>query len=189
MSKKTVSPRISLNTEIWLTEAFGSKGAGAEYILEAACAVQRRCIVDFKSLFSPDELKLMIDCFNGHILSPQSAGQSIKLSVSDSIIYDALDSKWGVDKATLLEKLEALPLPSRMFLEVWIKGFWEQHPKLTLETYISPMQWGDKVVLEAQGFGFVWEEYLLPGKRMPEKLLEVMEKATSWEDAREMWKK
>jgi len=134
---KRVSPRITEATETWLSETFSSLSGGAEYVLEAAESVYRRFVVDMKKAFSQPELKLIIDAYNGHMLTARFAGQGLSLGIQDSIKYDGLDSKWEIDGDALVGKIQALSLPEKMLMEAWAKGYWEQHPAQTLEQYIA----------------------------------------------------
>jgi len=134
---KRTSPRISEATESWLSETFSSLSGGAEYILEATAAVYRRTVIDMKDNFSKEELSLLIDIHNGHMLTPGHAGQGVTFGVSDSIRYDGTDKKWSVDGKSLIEKLNAMSLPEKMFLEIWAKGYWQQHDKIEIEEYIK----------------------------------------------------
>jgi hypothetical protein len=137
MKQKTISPRIDSSTHEFLAETFSSPTAGGGYIIEAFTAVYRRYVSVIKTTFTPAELMLMIDVSNGTALSPQVAGQNMALSVADAIKYDSLDEKWEVDGRELLLKLDRLSLPEASILEVWTRGFWEQHPKQSLEDYIK----------------------------------------------------
>jgi len=134
---KRVSPRIGEATEAWLSENFGSLGGGAEYILESTAAVYKRTVAKIKATFDTSELSLMLDCMNGTILTPGIAGQIIGLNVADSIDLDKTDEKWGVDRATIVGKLEGLSIPELALLEIWCQGFWEQHEHGSLEDYIK----------------------------------------------------
>ena len=134
---KRTSPRVSVNSETWITSNFSSLNGGSEYILEATANVAKRMRARIKQIFSPSELSLMIDCMNGTILTPSLAGQIIGLNVSDAIELDSLDEKWGVPKGGIIEKLDALSIPETMHLEIWCQGFWEQQPDTTLEDYIK----------------------------------------------------
>jgi hypothetical protein len=78
-----------------------------------------------KGSFTPAELGLMIEVFNGLILIPQLAGQHVALQVADRIKLDALDKKWGIDGQELIRKIEALTLFSRACLEIWLSRFWK----------------------------------------------------------------
>jgi hypothetical protein len=49
------------------------------------------------------------------------------------------------------------------------------------------MDWGSQQELEANCFGEVWE-LMAAGVRMPKKYLEIMDKAVSWEHARDLLK-
>ena len=134
---KRTSPRLEDSTRVWLSGHFSSVNSGAEYILEAFAAVGKRFSHAIKEKFTREEKLLLLDCQNGHMLSAPVAGQSIVFGVYDSIKYDRLDEKWGVDADALKEKLREMSLPELTFLEIWCQGFWEQHDKIEIEEYIK----------------------------------------------------
>lgn len=139
---KKIGPRVNETTEQFLKNHFNSLSGGAEYALAAMPSVARKFIgldTNMKSVFSVDELKLMIDVMNGTILSPQIGGQHLPMNVSDGIALDGLDKKWNVDAETINDKLAGMSTPEIFFLEIWIQGFWQQNTEsgVDLDEYIS----------------------------------------------------
>ena len=123
---KNTNARITDKTEKFLTDHFRTKSAGAEYILAAMPAVMRKFIgMDIKGRFTENELKLMIDAMERCVLSPEMAGQHLPLNVTDGIMLDHIDEKWGVDAVQLNRTLAGMSTPEIMLLEIWIQGFWQ----------------------------------------------------------------
>ena len=123
---KNTNARITEKTEKFLTDNFRTKGAGAEYILAACPAAARKFIgMEIKGKFTAGELKLMIDVMNRATLWPEMAGQHLQLNVTDGIMLDNLDEKFGVDAVKLNRALAGMSTPELMILEIWIQGFWQ----------------------------------------------------------------
>jgi len=101
---KTVTARISNETEIWLQKSFKTKGAGGEYLLPATLSVKERCIENILSLLSEEEqLELLSQSLPP--LSPEFAGNHLSL----------------ITQGETLRKLDLLSLPERMILEIYLK--------------------------------------------------------------------
>ncbi len=126
MTKKSygnpVTPRVSDQTLTWLTETFSSKNQGAEYCVEAFHALYRRQMLDLKGVFTANELKLILDVFQGTALTAGIAGVQLDLSVEDGLKLDGLDQKWGVTRSQIFGKLETLTLFACACLEIWAVG-------------------------------------------------------------------
>jgi len=120
-----ISPRVSESATAWLTDHFKSKSAGAEYVLEAFPELYRRELHNLTGVFSTGELSLMLDVMNGHLLTPQFAGQSLSLSCEDGMSLDGLHEKWEIDREAFLAKLSNRTLLQLACLEIWARAFWE----------------------------------------------------------------
>lgn len=146
---KNINARINKSTFAAIGQRFGKGNGqpnptgGAVYILESWVALHRRCLHDLKGAFSRGELMSMVDVMNGHIMTPQFAGQSIEMGLHDSIQLDRLDEKWDFDAVDFLQRIKSLSPDQLAHLEVWAKGYWETHPALTtgddLEAYVSAL--------------------------------------------------
>jgi len=137
---KKITPRIADNTVGFLTDNFKNLNAGSEYLLDAIPSVARVYAgYQLKSIFSAEELQLMIDVMNGTMLSPLLAGQHLKVNVEDGIALDHLDSKWEINGNNLISKLGDMSVPEVFFLEIWIQGFWIQSDGIELEDYIQSL--------------------------------------------------
>lgn len=146
---KNINARISETTITAIGQRFGKSNGrpnptgGSAYILEAWAALHKRCMADLQGRFSRGELMAIIDVMNGHMLTPQFAGQSLEMGLHDSIQLDGLDRKWDFDAQDFLSKITCLTLDQLSHIEIWAKGYWETHPTLStgdaLEDYISPL--------------------------------------------------
>ena len=137
---KKITPRINKNTVGFLTDNFKNLNAGSEYLLDAIPSVARVYAgYQLKGVFSADELQLMIDVMNSTMLSPQLAGQHLKVNVEDGIALDHLDKKWEINGNDLISKLGEMSVPEVFFLEIWIQGFWVQSDDIELEDYIQAL--------------------------------------------------
>ena len=129
--RKMVAPRLSPGLQKWILEHFDNLHAGASYILEAWPIAYRRTLLDIKGRFSEGELSLLIDVFNGTLLTPGMAGQHLLVSASDGIALDSLHEKWNVEADGFLGRLHELTTFQATSLEIWARGFWisGQHRK------------------------------------------------------------
>lgn len=115
---------------------------GCGYIVDAFRSLYRQTLIKIKGQFSQGEIFLMIDVVNGLMLTPQIAGQHILANVADGIALDRLEIQHNIGGPELIKKLEAISIPERALLELWLKGFWEQHgtsKSIPLEEYIKPL--------------------------------------------------
>ena len=137
MRKTVVSPRVTKGTLEFLEKYFRTRTAGAEYILEAISHIFSQEMVRIREQFGPNELKLIIDVFNGLIPTPKMAGHHLLASVEDGISLDQLDAKWGVNGQEMLAKIKALTPAQRAMLEIWAIGYWHHEPLPDLDEYCS----------------------------------------------------
>lgn len=163
---KKTTPRLSDGTAKFLETNFRSVNGGAEqvlstiamladlplvktntdpsqsidYAIRAFSDVYRKELHGLRGKFSKDELMLVIDVFNGSLLSPQLAGQHIYANVADGIELDRLDEKWSIDKATMLPKIQEISNLQRACLELWAVAYWQGDFYLTQEPeeYVAP---------------------------------------------------
>jgi len=121
---KKTAPRISDQAANFLPGIFNSINQGCEYIIDAFPLLYRRAVESAKSQFSKNELALMIDVFNGTMLTAQIAGQMLSISIQDGIKYENLAEKWGIDENEIIKKSQALSDFERACLEIWANGYW-----------------------------------------------------------------
>jgi len=115
---------------------------GAGYIVDMFQGLYRKTLIKIKGMFTAQDLHLLLDVTNGLILSPGFAGQHILADVEDGITLARLDMHHKVNSAELLKKIGALSIPERALIEIWLKGYWEQHGTdnaVSLEDYITPI--------------------------------------------------
>ncbi len=112
-------------------------------VITQACDQARR-------KFSRGEQSMLIDIFNGTILTPGLLGQHLIAQVEDSFdLYPGTyEEKWGASRQEMIDKIISLAPVSAAFLELWAVGFWalNQNPgdlknylagKLSLDQKIS----------------------------------------------------
>ena len=103
-------------------------------IITQACEEARR-------KFTQGEQSMLIDIYNGTMLTPGLLGQTLSAQVEDSFrLYPGIyEDKWGVEQKEMLEKIRALPRLSAAFLELWAVGFWTINTSEAgqLEDYIA----------------------------------------------------
>lgn len=155
---KKIAPMITDWSAAFYEETFKNLNAGSMFVLDAFPTLYKRALFDLKGIFTRGELCLMIDLFNGLILTPQIAGQHIAIEVKDGIELESLDKKWEVNKDEILVKLEGLDIfPfKKACLEIWLRAFWdgkregqEGSHKTDLESYVAQLRSEEKTPLKA----------------------------------------
>lgn len=143
---KKIAPNISDQSAQFYLDHFRNLNAGSTFILDAFPTIYKREIATVKGIFTRGELCLMIDCFNGLLLTPQLIGQHIELQVIDSINLDHTDEKWGIAKAEIINKIAGLSFFEKVCLEIWVKAFWngnregqEAYQKNDIEEYVKKL--------------------------------------------------
>jgi hypothetical protein len=138
---KKTAPRIADKTFDFLTTVFPTVNAGLEYLADAFPGLYGRTIRDTLPKFDRAELMLIIDVFNGTMLTSGLAGQHLALNVADGIDLDKLDEKWELDRAGIMDKLAALSPFESCCLELWANGFWyagaDHSEKPGIEVYVE----------------------------------------------------
>lgn len=91
--------------------------------------------------FTRGEQSMLIDIFNGTILTPGILGQHLTAEVEDSFnLYPGVyEEKWGVDQKEMVDKIISLDPLTAAFLELWVVGFWAVNisESSQLEDYLS----------------------------------------------------
>ena len=123
MTKKRISPYITLKAHESFREIFGKPITGEQFVLNAFPGLYRRAMFDLKGRFSEGELCLILDVFNGLKIQPEMAGQHIIANVGDGCDMNGLDEKWGISKSDLILKL-TLSIFHLACLEIWSQKFW-----------------------------------------------------------------
>jgi len=108
-----------------MTDMFSSPIQAHEFMLMAWKPIWRHSIAGVKGLFTKNELLLIIDIHNGHMVTFQTYGSnSLAVCISDSIVLDGVDEKWKVDPGSILEKAKSLTPIQAFCLELWANGYW-----------------------------------------------------------------
>ncbi len=142
MVKENVGPRIDPKAKEFYDRMFQTVNGGATYILEAYPILYEKTLQEIKGKFNREDLMVMVDVFNGHAMTNKMAGEELWWSVAEGIKYDALDTKWGVDKDTLLYKIQLLTIFQKAVLEIWANSFWyggDPNKKQDLEAYVGQL--------------------------------------------------
>jgi len=88
--------------------------------------------------FTAGEQSMLLDIFNGTLLTPGILGQHIIAQVEDSFrLYPGeYEGKWSVDKTEMTEKINALDRYDAALLELWAVGFWHLNPE-AVDDYLA----------------------------------------------------
>jgi hypothetical protein len=135
-----VAARINAEQERWLKDYFRTKSAGAEFILPWAVDTFFRAINIIKHKFNAAELKTIIEAHRGKKLLPEHMRVTyLQLRVNDAYEMNNVHEKFGVNKATIDNKLKTLDDTMATALMVWASAFWvsRQCSAENLEEYIS----------------------------------------------------
>lgn len=120
-----VAARISEQQERWLKDYFRTKSAGAEFILPWAVDTFFRAMANIKSLFTPAELKTIVEAHKDLRLLPDHTRLSyLLLRVSDLCDVAAIHTHYGVSRSSLESKLKSLDDTQATALMVWASAFW-----------------------------------------------------------------
>ena len=91
--------------------------------------------------FSRGEQSMLIDIFNGTILTPGILGRHLTAEVEDSFdLYSGVyEEKWGVSRDEMMKKIDSLSPLDAIFLELWAVGFWALNTSeyAELDDYLS----------------------------------------------------
>lgn len=119
-----LTARVQDDTVSWLAKHFETKTSGAEFALDLFPLLISRTWRELRGKFTRGELCLILDVFNGVILSARLSGQHLLLEVYDGMTIEGLDAKWEVDRDLLMGKLKALSGLELTAMEIWGAGFW-----------------------------------------------------------------
>lgn len=120
-----VAARINNDQEKWLKDYFRTKSAGAEFILPWAVDIFFRATNSIKQIFTPAELKTLIEIHKDLRLAPEQSRLSyLLLRVSDAYELNKVDEKYGASRTSLEAKLRKLDDTQVAALMVWASAFW-----------------------------------------------------------------
>lgn len=135
-----VAARINDDQERWLKDYFRTKSAGAEFILPWAVDTFFRAITNIKQIFTPAELKTIIESHKDIKLLPEHSRLAyLLLRVKDACDTNSLHLRHGANIANLESHLRALDDTQATALMVWASAFWvSKHCSAdNLDEYIS----------------------------------------------------
>ena len=124
MEKKKISPRIEDDSREFFSTYFNTLNAGAEYVLDGFPMLYNRAIHELRGRFTHEELAFLVEAFKTIKLSPQLAGQQLKIFCDDAMMFGKLDERWGLKKDIFFQKIENIASFQIACLEIWAKKFW-----------------------------------------------------------------
>ncbi len=124
MEKKKISPRIEGQSQEFLSKNFNTLNAGAEYVLDGFPMLYNRTLHEMKGRFTNGELSFLVEAFKETKLSPQLAGQQLKIYCDDAMLFRKLHVKWKIKSDVFLKKIEDITSFQIACLEIWAKKFW-----------------------------------------------------------------
>ena len=124
MEKKKISPRVEDQSREFLSTNFSTLNAGAEYVLDGFPMLYNRALYEMRGYFSDGELSFLVEAFKETKLSPQLAGQQLKIFCDDAMTFRKLDDKWKIKGDAFLKKVEDITSFQIACLEIWAKKFW-----------------------------------------------------------------
>ena len=114
-----------------------NKSQKANYAIEAWIASEKEARRSLKGLFTAPELCALIDILNATIIDVAHAN-SLRYEFEDACSLDGMDSKWGLDKASTLAKMDALTMPQWIVLAQWAAAFWDDTDR-SVESYAAQL--------------------------------------------------
>ncbi len=96
---------------------------------------------DARRKLNINEQKMLIDIYNGTMLTPRTLGCILLAQVEDSFaLYTGhYEGKWGVEKEEMIEKIKSLSQLDAALIELWAIGFWALNTGAAgeIENYIT----------------------------------------------------
>ena len=120
---KKITPRLSREAEIFLTDFFSSVNAGAEYCLNGLPAILSRfCYHSLRPNFSEEEIELMRNVYKDIPLSLPATATRLLSAIEECFFFSRLGDRPVVDIDNLLEKLTSLSAPDIFFIEIFLSN-------------------------------------------------------------------
>jgi len=89
---------------------------------------------------SRGEQLMLIDIYNGTILSPAHLGSGLLAQVADALadVPGQYEAKWSVDGEAMLQKIRSLSQLDAALIELWAAGYWQLHDTIpdSLNAYL-----------------------------------------------------
>jgi hypothetical protein len=83
-----------------------------------------RTLHEMKGRFTNGELSFLVEAFKETKLSPQLAGQQLKIYCDDAMMFRKLHERWKIKSDVFLKKTEDITSFQTACLEIWAKKFW-----------------------------------------------------------------
>lgn len=127
---KTVSLRLPIEQVEWLTREGDSINQAVVNAIERLQMIERYADRDIAHKFSKEEWCFLADSLNGSITEGDYRYISFALVAhnNDSVEYDGLDAKWGVDVTKLNSKIMTLSSSGIEAIYRRIEAFWANQP-------------------------------------------------------------
>ena len=120
-----VAARINDDQERWLKDYFKTKSAGAEFILPWAVDTFFRAIMSIKDMFSPAELKTIVQAHKDTRLLPDNTRLDyLLLKITDACNTGKIHIEFGASKTALEAKLKRLDDTQATAIMVWAAAYW-----------------------------------------------------------------
>ena len=124
MTKKQISIRLEPK-ESEFYDFFETPTGGVQYVAETFPLLCEYTLkAELRGMFSKNELILIIEAGNGHLMTAGLVGQEMVGNVADAIELDQLDKKWKVEKQPFLSRLRKLTRFQNCVLWLWAKFYW-----------------------------------------------------------------
>lgn len=140
---KSVAPKILDSAAEFYPRVFPSLNAGCTFILDSFPILFRRSMRELRGRFTGSELYLILDVYNGYMMTPSITGAILHQQCLDAIELDDADAKWDIDESEFLNKLTLLTSFQSACLEIWACGYWAswsvRHPQGEMVGYIQDL--------------------------------------------------
>lgn len=127
---KTVNLRLPIEQVEWLTRESDSINQAVVNAIERLQMIEKYADRDIAHKFSKEEWCFLADSLNGSITEGDYRYRNSTLVAhnNDSVEYDGLNKKWGVDVAQLNSKIMFLSSSSIEAIYRRIEAFWANQP-------------------------------------------------------------
>jgi hypothetical protein len=118
--------KLSQNAEKNLPEIYGKKTPGAERAVECYLYIRRHTLLELRGIFTPEELKGMVDSYNGTLMDAQwMSNKDMAVGhLEDAERFEYISQKWGFDFDKFIQKVKKLTSAQIFFLQEEINRFW-----------------------------------------------------------------
>ncbi len=138
---KSITTRLDDKTVKMLETTFDSNYNGIRIATESFFVLRSKMQSEIKGIFSGNEIKAIIDMFNGTMFDPQLAQKAVlKAEIEDSEKYEGTLKRWEVDKAVILSKVDNMTEAQAFFVifEAW--NFWYSKKEKNLDNFVNEFE-------------------------------------------------